>query len=56
MGDFIVCAIGDIASYLAGLIIGRSFNLEPKRAQKVGEYVIFSIFIGLIITITFVYS
>jgi hypothetical protein len=56
MGESIACAIGEIASYIAGLIIGRSFNLEPRQAQKIGEYVIFFIIIGLLITITFVYS
>lgn len=56
MGESIAYAVGEIASYIAGMIIGRSFNLEPKHAQKVGEYVIFSIFIVLLIAITFIYS
>ena len=56
MAEAITYAIGEAASYVAGLIIGRTFRLEPKRAQRIGEIVILTLLSGLLIALTVIYS
>lgn len=56
MVDVITYAIGELASYLAGLFIGRAFSLEPKRARRVGEIVLFVLLVGVLVAITVIYA
>lgn len=56
MAEAIACAIGEAASYVAGLFIGRTFSLDPKRAQRIGEIVILVLLAGVLIGLTVLYS
>ena len=56
MADAITWAIGEAAAYMAGLIVGRTFHIEPKRAQRIGEMVIVALLAGVLIAITVIYS
>jgi len=55
MADAIIFAIGEIgeaASYVAGLILGRKFRLDPKHAQRIGEMIILVLVAGVLIALT----
>jgi hypothetical protein len=56
MTDAITYAIGEAASYVASIFIGRTFHLEPKRAQRIGERVVFVLLAGALIALTVIYS
>lgn len=56
MADAITYAIGEVTSYLAGLLIGRTFRLDPKRAQRIGELVLLVLLAGVLIALTVTYS
>lgn len=56
MVDAIICAIGEATAYLAGAIIGRTFRLEPKHAQRIGEIVVLVLLTGGLVTLTVLYS
>jgi len=56
MADAITYAIGEAASYVAGLIIGHTFHIEPKRAQRIGEIVLIALLAGVLIALTVIYS
>lgn len=56
MADAITYAIGEAASYLTGRLIGRTFRLEPKRAQRIGEMVLIVLLVGVLIALTVIYS
>ncbi len=49
-------ATGEFVVWLVGKIIGHTFGIEPKKAKKIGELVIFFVLIGEIVIITFMYS
>lgn len=49
-------AIGETVAYLAGRVVGRTFHLDPKKAQRIGEYVVIGVIVGAAIFITVVYS
>jgi hypothetical protein len=52
----IASMIGEMAAYVLGLLAGRTFHLEPKKAQRIGENIIIAVFFGAMIVITLVYS
>ena len=54
--DAVANAIGEAAAYIAGRIVGRTFSIERKRAQSIGEYVAIGALVVTLATITFVYS
>lgn len=56
MLDAIIYAIGGVTAYLAGAIIGRTFRLEPKHAQRIGEIVVLVLLVVGIIALTVIYS
>ena len=56
MAEAITYAIGEAASYVAGVLIGRTFRVEPKRAQRIGEIVIIVLLAGVLIALTVIYS
>ena len=49
-------SIGDLVAALLGLILGKAFNLDPKKAKKVGELVIIWTLLLILLFITFIYS
>lgn len=49
-------AIGETATYVVGRVAGRTFNLEPKKAQRIGGYILFSAISGGAVLITLIYS
>ncbi|MDR0775629.1 MAG: hypothetical protein LBE81_03200 [Azonexus sp.] len=48
--------IGMFIARLAGLATGRTFDLPPKKAQAIGEWLIVAVFAGALIAITVIYS
>lgn len=54
--DAAAYAIGETAAYLVGRVAGRTFHLEPKRAQRIGEYVVLGVILGAAVLVTVVYS
>lgn len=54
--EAIALSIGELAGYLAGLVVGRTFDLSPKKAQTIGEYLILGLIASAAIAITFIYS
>ena len=54
--DAIAYAVGETTAYVAGRIVGRTFAVERKRAQRVGEYVMIGALIIVLVTITLIYS
>lgn len=56
MGGVIVSAIGEAIAYLAGLVLGRTLRLEPRRAQRIGEAVVLAFLAGGLIVLTVIYS
>lgn len=47
-------AIGEVAAYVIGRIAGRSFHLEPKKAQAIGEYAVIGVIVGAAVLVTLV--
>ena len=59
MGDFalaVILSIGDLAAYIIGKALGRTFHLDREKAQKVGQIVFTSAVIGAGLFITILYS
>jgi hypothetical protein len=54
--EAVALSIGELASYLVGLIVGRTFDLPPKKAQTIGEYLIIGAIVSLGIAVTVIYS
>lgn len=49
-------AIGEFVAYLAGKILQRTFELEPKTAQTLGEYCVMAVLVGALVVVTVIYS
>ena len=49
-------AIGEIAAYLVGRVAGRTFHLEAKRAQRIGEYIVIGAIVAAAVLVTVTYS
>jgi hypothetical protein len=54
--DAAAYAIGETAAYLVGWVAGRTFHLEPKKAQRVGECIVIGTFVGTAVLVTVIYS
>ena len=54
--DATAYAIGETAAYLVGRVAGRTFHLEPTKAQRVGEYIVIGAIIGAAVLVTVIYS
>lgn len=54
--EAVALSIGELAGYLVGLIVGRTFDLPPKKAQAIGEYLILGVIASAAIAITVIYS
>jgi CDP-diglyceride synthetase len=54
--DATASAIGETVAYLVGRIVGRTYHLEPKKAQRIGEFIVIGIIAGAAIYITVAYS
>ena len=54
--DAIPAAIAEIVAYVVGKITRRAFKLDPKRAQRIGEYIVMAVIIGVGVAVTLVYS
>jgi hypothetical protein len=54
--DATAYVIGETAAYVLGLVAGRTFNLEPKRAQRIGEYIVIGAIVGGAVIVTVIYS
>jgi branched-subunit amino acid ABC-type transport system permease component len=54
--DATAYAIGETVAYLAGRVVGRTFHLEPKKAQRIGEYVVIGVIVGAAVFVTVAYS
>jgi fructose-specific phosphotransferase system IIC component len=48
--------IGELAGYIAGLVVGRTFDLPPKKAQAIGEYLILGVIATAVVAVTIIYS
>ena len=53
--EAIPAAIAEFIAYLAGTATGRAFKLEPKQAQRIGEYLVIGLIAlaGLIVTLVY---
>ncbi len=59
MGDFalaVIVSAGDLAAYIIGKVLGRTFHLDREKAQKVGQIVFASAVIGAGLFVTILYS
>jgi hypothetical protein len=54
--EAIALSFGEFAGYLAGLVVGRTFDLSPKKAQAIGEYLILALIVIAAVAVTVVYS
>lgn len=54
--DAITYVVGEATAYVTGRIVGRTFAIEPKRAQRIGELVMLGALIIVLIIITLIYS
>ena len=45
--DAIPAANAEIVAYVIGKVTGRAFKLDPKRAQRIGEYIVMAVIIGV---------
>ena len=54
--DAIPAAVAEIVAYVVGKITGRAFKMDPKRAQRIGEYIVMAVIIGVGVAVTVVYS
>lgn len=54
--DATAYAIGETVAYLSGRVVGRTFHLDPKKAQRIGEYVVIGVIVGAAVFITIAYS
>lgn len=48
--------LAEAAAFVLGKVIGRSFKLEPKRAERIGEWIILGVIAIAGITVTILYS
>lgn len=53
--DAIPSAVAELVAYVAGKVIGLVFKLQPKDAQRIGEYIVFRLiaFTGLVVTLIY---
>ena len=42
--------------YVVGKVTGRAFKMDPKRAQRIGEYIVMAVIIGVRVAVTLAYS
>lgn len=54
--EAIPAAIAEILAFVLGKITGRTFKLEKRQAQRIGEYIVFALIAGTGLTITLIYS
>ena len=54
--EAIALSFGELAGYLADLVVGRTFDLPPKKAQAIGEYLILALIVTAAVAVTVVYS
>lgn len=54
--DAMAYAVGEATAYVTGRIVGRTFAIERKQAQRIGEYVMIGALIIVLLTITLIYS
>lgn len=54
--EMLISAVGETVAYVAGRVVGRTFSIERKRAQTIGEIIVYSALVIALATITFVYS
>ncbi|MDA8259804.1 MAG: hypothetical protein M0Z99_29885 [Betaproteobacteria bacterium] len=54
--DAAAYAIGETSAYLVGRVAGRTFHLEPKKAQRIGEYIVIGAIAGAAVLVTVIYS
>lgn len=54
--EAVALSIGELAGYLVGLMVGRTFDLPPKTAQAIGEYLIVGVIATAAVAVTIIYS
>jgi branched-subunit amino acid ABC-type transport system permease component len=54
--DATAYAIGETVAYLAGRVVGRTFHLDPKKAQRIGEFIVTGVIVGVAVFVTIAYS
>ncbi len=54
--ELIFNAVGEFIGLIAGQIVGRTFQLEPKKAQAIGAYFALTLILGGAVIITFIYA
>lgn len=54
--EAVAASFGELAGYLAGLVVGRTFDLPPKKAQAIGEYLILGVIACAAVAVTVIYS
>lgn len=52
----IPAAVAEIVAYVIGKVTGRTFKLDPERAQRIGEYIVMAVIIGAGVAVTHEYS
>ena len=56
MLEALPAAIGEAAAFLVGKVLGRVHKLEPKHAERLGEWIVFGIIAVAGVTVTLIYS
>jgi len=54
--DAITYVVGEATAYVTGRIVGRTFAVKRKQAQRIGEYVMLAALIIVLTIITLIYS
>ena len=54
--DAITGTIAEVVAYVIGKITGRALKLDPKQAQRVGEYAVIAVVLGAGVLVTLIYS
>ena len=46
----------ELTGYLFGMVVGRTFDLSPKKAQAIGGYLIIGLIVTAAVAVTVIYS
>ena len=49
-------AVGELSACVLGRVVGRTFNLDGRKAQRIGEHVILAVVLGTAVILTVMFS
>lgn len=54
--DAITYAVAELTAYVEGKATGRLLKIQPKNAQRIGEYIVIGLITSAGLIVTLVYS